>query len=115
MLTDGVAQGYLFGVQLLQRQVTIMSLTAEEGPPDAAGNAVVVAGIRDVHDLPPGHRHRGSPTAFRNTGRSYPTAAAADRQGSCLSFWASRSFLFRAISLNAAFVFLCCQICKSLH
>lgn len=35
------------------------AFAAEEGPPDAAGNAVVVARDRDVHQLPPGHRHRG--------------------------------------------------------
>jgi hypothetical protein len=31
MLTDGVDQGYLFGVQLRKQQVSIISLTVEEG------------------------------------------------------------------------------------
>jgi hypothetical protein len=35
------------------------ALAAEESPPDAAGNAVVVAGDGVVYQLPPGHRHRG--------------------------------------------------------
>ena len=35
-----------------------ISLAANEGPPDAAGNAVVVAGARDLRQLPPGHCHR---------------------------------------------------------
>lgn len=35
------------------------ALAAEESPSDAAGNAVVVPCDRDVHQLPPGHRHHG--------------------------------------------------------
>jgi hypothetical protein len=35
------------------------ALAAEKSPSDAAGNAVVVPRHRDVHQLPPGHRHRG--------------------------------------------------------
>ncbi len=41
------------------------ALAAEEGPPDAAGNAVVVASDPDVHQLPPGHRHRGGSCRIR--------------------------------------------------
>ena len=38
------------------------------------------AGDRDVHQLPPGHRHRGVPAGFGCTERPYPTAAAAGCQ-----------------------------------
>ena len=41
------------------------AFATEEGPPDAAGNAVVVASDRDVHQLPPGHRHRGASLRIR--------------------------------------------------
>lgn len=41
------------------------ALTAEDSPPDAAGNAVVVASDRDVHQLPPGRCHRGASCRIR--------------------------------------------------
>jgi hypothetical protein len=41
------------------------ALAAEKGPPDAAGNAVVVARDRDVRQLPPGLRHRGGSCRIR--------------------------------------------------
>ena len=41
------------------------ALAAEEGPPDAAGHAVVVGSDRDIHQLPLGHRHRGDSCRIR--------------------------------------------------
>lgn len=41
------------------------ALAAEKGPPDAARNAAVVVRDRDVHQLPPGHRHRGGSCRIR--------------------------------------------------
>ena len=41
------------------------AFAAQESPPDASGNAVVVASDRDVHQLPPGHRHRGGSCKIR--------------------------------------------------
>lgn len=35
-----------------------LALAPEEGPPDAAENAAVLAGDRNVHQLASGHRHR---------------------------------------------------------
>jgi len=74
------------------------ALAAEEGAADAAGNAVVVAGDRDVHQLPSGHRHRGGSYRIRGTERPYPTPPAAGRQGLCMSFSFPFSFPISPVS-----------------
>ena len=76
------------------------AFATQESPPDAAGNAVVVARDRDVHQLPPGHRHRWAPAGFPGTERPYPTAPAAGRQGLCLSS-SSRTMPFLLVSPRA--------------
>ena len=69
------------------------ALATEEGPPDAAGNAVVVARDRDVHHVTAtstscrlGIVIAGAPAGFGCTERPYPNAPAAGRQGLRLSF-----------------------------
>ena len=74
----------------------------------AAGNAVVVAGDGDVHQLPPGHRHRRASLRIRGCDvRPYPTAPVAGLQGLCLSFWtfsSSRGLLQDSGVLNVRFL-----------
>ena len=49
-----IEQDYRNEQERCHHHATGEKLAAEKGPPDAAGNAVVVAGDRDVHQLPSG-------------------------------------------------------------